>query len=352
MEEYKYKTGGRRLYNEDIERLQDLALSCTEFFARAGINFVINGCGVSVEENGTQSTWTIGGGYVFLNGKVRVVNAITITGPSIQTPYIVEDDYDGPNIKYADGTTGTAYRVYGTAIELRSSDTPDVEAATDAIVCRFFPGNNDTFETGADIEQRFPDLREFIASFAVSSSNNYWKLLLASLQMPMPPIYGPGIGPDNYTTALKFREIDWSDRTHPQYNNDTFCEVRPHKLYSQKEGSTDSTTISGGTITTKNVKTDNIECDSVTIITQEDDGNGGWITKRVQFDPNAWATQLKADINEMIGGIQGKIDLQDTLITTLKNKNDELVNQYTELYEEYRKQASEVVDDEEEPVTP
>ena len=352
MEEYKYKTGGRRLYNEDIERLQDLALSCTEFFARAGINFVINGCGVSVEENGTQSTWTIGAGYVFLNGKVRVVNAITITGPSIQTPYIVEDDYDGPNIKYADGTTGTAYNVYGTAIELGSSDTDDIEEATNAIVCRDFSNSYGMFEDGYGTERRFPDLREFIASFAVSSSNNYWRLLLASLQMPMPPIYGPGIGPDSYTTALKFREIDWSDLIHPQYNDDTFCEVRPYRLYSQKEGSTDSTTISGGTITTKNVKTDNIECDSVTIITQEDDGNGGWITKKMQFDPNAWATQLKADINEMIGGMQGKLELQEALIEKLRNKNDELVNQYAELYEEYHKQTSEVVDDEEDPVTP
>lgn len=351
MEEYKYKTGGRRLYNEDIERLQDLALSCTEFFARAGINFVINGCGVSVEENGAQSTWTIGAGYVFLNGKVRVVNAITITGPSIQTPYIVEDDYDGPNIKYADGTTGTAYRVYGTAIELRSSDSPDVEAATDAIVCRFFPGNG-MLDTEANIERRFADMREFVATFAVSSNNLWWRFLIASLQMPRIPMYGPGVTPESYTSAVKLRKVDWSDAANPQYNEDTFCEMRPHRLYSQKEGSTDSTTISGGTITTKNIKTDTIECDSVYIVTQETTETGAVITKRMQFDPYEYATQLKKEINEMVGGLQSKVELQEALITNLKNKNDELVTQYTNLYEEYHKQTSEVVDDEKEPVTP
>lgn len=349
MHEYRYKTGGRRLYNEDIERLQDLALSCTEFFASAGINFVINGCKVTLETSGNQTTWTIEEGYVYLNGKIRHVAPQTLTGDATLTPYIIADDYDGPNIKYADGTTGTAYRVYGTAIELRRSSSPDAEAVTDAVVCQFFPGDN-IFDMD-DIEERFPDMREFIATFAVSSSNPWWKFLITSLQMPGIPKHGQGITPEFYTSAVKLREADWSDATSFQYNEDTFCEMRPYRLYSQKEGSTDSTTISGGTITTKNVKTDSIECDSVYIVTQEKTETGAVITKRMQFDPYEYATQLKADINEMVGAIQGKVDLQEALITNLKNKNDELVTQYTKLYEECHKQTVEPVDGAEEPVT-
>lgn len=128
--------------------------------------------------------------------------------------------------------------------------------------------------------------------------------------------------------------------------------MRPYRFYSQNESKDDSTTISGGNVTTKKIKTDTIECDSVYIVTQETTETGAVITKRMQFDPYEYATQLKKEINEMVGGLQSKVELQEALITNLKNKNDELVTQYTNLYEEYHKQTSEVVDDEEEPVTP
>lgn len=325
MHEYRYKTGGRRLYNEDIERLQDLALSCTEFFASAGINFVINGCKVTLETSGSQITWTIEEGYVYLNGKIRHVAPQTLTGSAGLAPYIIADDYDGPNIKYADGTTGTAYRVYGTAIELRSSDTPDVEAATDAVVCQFFPGN-DMFDTEANIERRFPDMREFVATFAVSSNNRWWRFLITSLQMPGIPMHGQGITPEFYTSAVKLREMDWSDAANPQYNEDTFCEMRPYRFYSQNESKDDSTTISGGNVTTKKIKTDTIECDSVYIVTQETDETGAVITTKMQFDPHDYATKLKKEINDMIGEVNAKLTLYEADVQNVKKVNEQIVS--------------------------
>ena len=70
MKEYRSKSGGRYIFNEDIENLQELALSMTSMFKDSGVNFVISGCEITVTEDDDQYTITVGSGFAFINDKM------------------------------------------------------------------------------------------------------------------------------------------------------------------------------------------------------------------------------------------------------------------------------------------
>lgn len=120
MKEYKSKTGGRPLYNEDIHNLQELALSMTEFLNGSKLSFVLSGCEITVRNgNGGETTRSISSGYVYLNGKIRHVEARDI-GTVPLPVYICERNTDtGNSISYADKTSDEQFIDY--EAEIRTS---------------------------------------------------------------------------------------------------------------------------------------------------------------------------------------------------------------------------------------
>lgn len=85
MKEIVSSHGGRFRYNEDIKALQESALAITEFLKQLDENFVLSGC-----KNNSS-------GYVWLDGKIRYVEAVSV---STTYNYIVAEDTDGIDIEY------------------------------------------------------------------------------------------------------------------------------------------------------------------------------------------------------------------------------------------------------------
>ena len=106
MKEFYSTTGGRHLYNSDINNLQQLALSCSEIFRECGGNFVISGCSVA---NGYVEA-----GFVWLNGKIREVERTPIESTS--NLCITALDTQGDSILYGDGNSYRQNTNYGTAV--------------------------------------------------------------------------------------------------------------------------------------------------------------------------------------------------------------------------------------------
>lgn len=99
MKEFVATKGGRKLYIEDIEYLQDLALANSEIYRSYG-NFVITGCEPSI--SGDQLT--IADGFVYINGKVRQFAKQTFAVPEGKIFYIGEVDTTYTTV-YQDNTT-------------------------------------------------------------------------------------------------------------------------------------------------------------------------------------------------------------------------------------------------------
>ena len=120
MKEYRSKSGGRYIFNEDMQNLQELALSMTEMFKDSGQNFVISGCGITVNQNindgVTSYSVNVAAGYVFINNKVRKVSAQSFNVSSISTIRIYENTDNGPSIMYADGSTDYQYDDYSVSV--------------------------------------------------------------------------------------------------------------------------------------------------------------------------------------------------------------------------------------------
>lgn len=114
MKEYQSKAGGRYIFNEDIENLQELAVSMASLFEDCGQDFVISGCEVTKSSN----TVSISSGMVWLDGKIRRVAASSGTYQSNMELHIVAKQTDGPTIKYADGTGGKQYTEFGTQVKI------------------------------------------------------------------------------------------------------------------------------------------------------------------------------------------------------------------------------------------
>ncbi len=108
MIEYVSKPGGRHLYSEDMINLQNMVLAFTEFFKDCQRDFVISGCNVLTEDDGTY----INEGYVWLGGKVRYVPK-TKSDPG-KTRYMIPNDTFSNSIIYATpGISGPIYKEYG-----------------------------------------------------------------------------------------------------------------------------------------------------------------------------------------------------------------------------------------------
>lgn len=96
MKEFIGFSGGRTLFNEDLEALRDLSLSFSHFFDDIDLDFVISGC----EAYASSGKTIINTGYVWLNGKVRKFDGANITGTP-QYIYLIPQNKDGQNISYS-----------------------------------------------------------------------------------------------------------------------------------------------------------------------------------------------------------------------------------------------------------
>ena len=98
MKEIVSSHGGRFRYNEDIKALQESALAITEFLKQLDENFVLSGC-----KNNSS-------GYVWLDGKIRYVEAVSV---STTYNYIVAEDTDGIEIEYHNHEVHQMHTKYG-----------------------------------------------------------------------------------------------------------------------------------------------------------------------------------------------------------------------------------------------
>lgn len=96
MKEFIGYSGGRTLYNEDLENLRDSVLSFSHLFEDCGFNFVISGC--SAKASG--STLSISEGYVWLGGKIRKFSGSSFSSVPSKF-YLIEKDSDGQSINFS-----------------------------------------------------------------------------------------------------------------------------------------------------------------------------------------------------------------------------------------------------------
>ncbi len=113
MKEFVTKRGGRYLFNEDFDNIQDTINVIAKFFEDSGLAFVISGCKV----DGNYIT----GGYVFLDGKIRKVERTDVSG--IQPPYCICAHDIEYKRNYKDGTNNVVAVDYKTNI-VPLSDNP------------------------------------------------------------------------------------------------------------------------------------------------------------------------------------------------------------------------------------
>lgn len=105
MKEFTSQTGGRFTYVDDLLNLQELALAFSEIFTDCD-NFIVSGCEVSGN--------SISAGLVYLNGKLRTVEAVpSITGGWPQ--YIYEKN-ENKNVPYASGGEKIGRQIWGTSV--------------------------------------------------------------------------------------------------------------------------------------------------------------------------------------------------------------------------------------------
>lgn len=105
MKEFTSQTGGRFTYVDDFLNLQELALAFGEIFTDCD-NFIVSGCEISGN--------SISAGLVYLNGKLRVVEAVpAITGGWPQYIYEVNEN---KNVPYASGGEKIGREIWGAKV--------------------------------------------------------------------------------------------------------------------------------------------------------------------------------------------------------------------------------------------
>lgn len=160
MKEFRSKTGGRYIFNEDILNLQELALSSVEMFKDSGLDFVISGCAISITQRTSGGVnyydISVGAGYAFINNHIEKVAAFTVTVNSIQRIGIYETLEGGPDIMYADGSTDAQYNEYKGTIKVNDSNS-------DNAACIVATGNGTSF--------KFPNLRSAFFNKYVLTNN-------------------------------------------------------------------------------------------------------------------------------------------------------------------------------------
>lgn len=118
MKEYQSTAGGRYIFNEDMQNLQELALSMTKLFESSNINFVISGCEITVIEENEECTVSISSGFAYINGKVVAVEAYNNIVSSVKKIWLTLNLDEGPVIMYADGGQHPQYIEYYGAIKV------------------------------------------------------------------------------------------------------------------------------------------------------------------------------------------------------------------------------------------
>lgn len=160
MKEFRSKTGGRYIFNEDILNLQELALSSIEMFKDSGLDFVISGCAISITQRTSGGVnyydISVGAGYAFINNHIEKVAAFTATVNSIQRIGIYETFESGPDIMYADGSTDAQYNEYKGTIKANDSNSGNA-------ACIVATGNGTSF--------KFPNLRSAYFNKYVLTNN-------------------------------------------------------------------------------------------------------------------------------------------------------------------------------------
>lgn len=262
MKEFQYKNGGRRLYNEDIARLQELALSITSIFKGCDLNFVVSGC--EVQRNlsaGYESRIdiTVSTGFVWLNGKLREVAERTIeNAPSSYIPVILASDVKNDSmIRYANGSTGPCYYDYGAVVNVGdvsdySSDSAIIYDAT---------------------TRKFPNLYDFFALYCIGINDEDWQ----DLKHGAVTMAGGTIAPE---ALLRFGAMMYDGG--PNHVNRIVDITNEYISLSAEKHTTidkDGITTTGDVNVSGKLKAGELECDSIVIHEEEDDGNGNKTTR-------------------------------------------------------------------------
>jgi len=160
MKEYKSKEGGRHLFNDDIHNLQELALSVTEMFRNSGQKFVINGCNVTVANSAQGTVITVSEGYVWLGNKIRKVEQRVMTNVTFPI-YIRSVKEEGPQLTYANNTTGSGSEEY---TNYKAAVMTNTETA---------PADSDSIQSDSANSNQFPSLRSaFFNQYSLIKSTN------------------------------------------------------------------------------------------------------------------------------------------------------------------------------------
>ena len=123
MKEFQTKTGGRYLFNEDFENLQELALSSHSIFEDCGGNFIVYG----IRYNETLHKFSRG--LVWLAGKLREVSA-SIFDQNYSTYYIVPDDREY-TAEYENGEVHVTSVEYGARITITKPSSGEYIQSSD-----------------------------------------------------------------------------------------------------------------------------------------------------------------------------------------------------------------------------
>ncbi len=114
MKEFVTKRGGRYLFNEDFDNIQDTIAAIASFLKNVEDPFVISGC----ERDGDY----VNGGFVFLDGKIRKLERTDVSG--LQPPiYIISHDVEYKR-DYKDGEN----KVVAVDYKARIVDSSEVPA--------------------------------------------------------------------------------------------------------------------------------------------------------------------------------------------------------------------------------
>lgn len=160
MKEYESKSGGRYVFNEDFQNLQELALSMTSLYDDADMNFVISGCVITK----SGSTISVSEGFVWLDGKIRRVSSASGTDTNNLGIHIVAGTSNGPTIVYADKTSLKQYTDHVATVRIGSALANDEVAisVTDYTSGKQFPNLRDAwFKHYCPVMDSFDDSDDF-----------------------------------------------------------------------------------------------------------------------------------------------------------------------------------------------
>ena len=309
MKEFQYKTGGRRLYNEDIARLQELALSMTSIFTDCEFNFVVSGCKVTINQNQDTSLKqdiTVTAGFAWINGKLRELAGATYK--AVAASYIpaikIKDTINDTQIKYADGSSGPGYYDYSAELAVGTSE----DFSSDYIV----------YDTE---NKKFPDMATFLEYYCILKNDKEWN-----------EIKGKALTKD----GGQLSDSAYLRLTHgvDEDGDERYMELRPHLMAIQQDDNSMRTEIDGlGVRTTGDIKASSVECDHLVVREETDDDNGGSIVIIHKFKTSDIINKMS-----LYEATVDKIDKLEALINTVETN----LKSTTEIAEKAEKKASDI----------